>query len=257
LVHATGDGLKMCEQVGAQLVNLDQPLLPSLGDIPDPANAERALAHVDMEKYPGAIWVDLDGNRVINEDVGSRTPPARMAMQNAPGMVLHVIIDDKVKNENPPIFAKWFLLPERDWNWFDEKAGEGIIIKKSDTIEGLGELTGINAAGLKATIEKWNGFVESGKDLDFGRKDLQYKLENPPFYAVKVIPSVVISTGGPAVNDRQQVLDETGKIIHGLYAAGEVTGYRAFGTGGSNMGCIVFGKQAGIMAAQYALYQNR
>jgi len=98
--------------------------------------------------------------------------------------------------------------------------------------------------------------VAAGEDPEFGRKKLDYKIETPPFYAVKTVPTVLISAGGPATDVSQQVLDTSGKVIPGLYAAGELTGYRGFGTGSLNTGCIVFGKQAGMMAAREALQRR-
>jgi succinate dehydrogenase/fumarate reductase flavoprotein subunit len=251
---ATGDGLIMCQDIGAKIVNLDQSMLPYMGSVPDPDNKGRVLAHVNMDKYPGVIWVNLDGKRVINEDGGSLNPPPRLAMLHSPEMVLIPILDKKIMDDNAPILVDWFSLPGQSWEWFDKKAEEGTVIKKANTIEELGHSLGVNVQNLKDTITKWNEYVEAGKDLDFGRKELSYKIAKPPFYAIKTVSSVLISSGGPAVNVRQQVLDKTDKVIQGLYAAGELTGFRGFGTGSSNTGCIVFGKQAGIMAAQYALY---
>jgi len=251
---ATGDGLIMCEKVGTKLVNMNQELAPYLGSIPDPNNPGIPLAHLNMDKYPGAIWVNLEGKRVVNEDNGVYMPETRLAMLNAPEMTLLVILDQKIKDENNSILRSWFSVPERSWEWFDEKAEEGMAIKKADTIEELGHSLGINAQTLQETVATWNGYVAAGKDPEFGRKELNYGIENPPFYAIKTVPSVLISAGGPATNVRQQVLDTTGKIIPGLYAAGELTGFRAFGTGSLNTGCIVFGKQAGMIAAQYAHY---
>jgi hypothetical protein len=244
----------MCQEIGAKMVNLDQSLLPYVGSVPDPDHKGRILAHVNMDRYPGVIWVTLDGNRVVNEDGGFLSPPPRLAMLNAPEMVLFIILDKKIIDENVPILVNWFSLNGRPWDWFEKKAEEGTIIKKANTIEELGRSFGIDDQNLKDTITRWNGYVEAGKDLDFDRKELNYKIENPPFYAIITVPSVVISAGGPATNVRQQVLDNTGKVIPGLYAAGELTGFRGFGTGSSNTGCIVYGKQAGIMATQHALY---
>ena len=250
---ATGEGLIMCQKVGTKLVNMDQPLAPYLGGVPDPDNPGRAIAHVNMDKYPGAIWVNIEGKRVVNEDNGVYIPETRLAMLNAPEMTLIVILDKKIKDENDSILVEWFGVSEHSWRWFEEKAKEGIVIKKAKTVEELGHSLGINAQTLKETIATWNGYVDAGQDLEFGRKDLPYKIENPPFYAIKTVPVVLISAGGPATNVRQQVLDMTGRVIPGLYAAGELTGFRAFGTGSLNTGCIVFGKQAGMIAAQYAL----
>jgi len=253
---ATGDGLIICQKVGAKLINMDQSLAPYLGGIPDPDNPGKAIAHVNMDKYPGAIWVNLEGKRVVNEYNGVYMPDTRLAMLNAPEMTLIVILDRKIKDENDPILISWFGVTEHSWEWFEEKAEEGAIIKKANTIEELGHLLGIDAQALKDTITRWNRYVEAGEDPDFGRKNLTYKIENPPFYGMKTVPSVLISAGGPAINVRQQVLDVNGKIIPGLYAAGELTSFRAFGTGSLNTGCVVFGRQAGIMAAQHARYHQ-
>jgi len=255
---AKGDGLTLCEKVGAKTVNLSRPAKSGiyLGCVPDPKRPERQIAHVNVKKYPGAIWVDTQGRRVVNEDCGAYAPEARVAMENAPGQVLIVVLDRKIKEENQPILIKWFGVPERSWDWFEKKANEGVIIKKADTIEELGHKLDINVQNLRDTIARWNGFVESGKDLDFGRQDVAYKIESPPFYAIPTGTLVLGSHGGPAVNVRQQVLDEQEKVIAGLYAVGEITGYRGHGTGGLNTGNIVFGRQAAIMAAWHVLHRH-
>ena len=58
--------------------------------------------------------------------------------------------------------------------------------------------------------------------------------------------------GGVTINTNAEVLDETGNVIPGLYAAGEVTG----GIHGTNRlgsdaiaDCIVYGRIAGKSAA--------
>ncbi|MCX8126148.1 MAG: FAD-binding protein, partial [Dehalococcoidia bacterium] len=63
--------------------------------------------------------------------------------------------------------------------------------------------------------------------------------------------------GGPETTVRQEVIGVDGKVIPGLFAAGEVTGYQGYGTGMFNTGCVVFGSQAGRMAAHYSLYCYR
>ncbi len=254
---STGDGLIMCEKVGAKLVNMDQEMAPYLGGVPDPDNPGRQLAHVNMDKYPGAIWVNLEGRRVVNEDAEEYMLPPRLALLNAPEMTFIVILDKKIKDENRRILQRWFAGVEaHSWEWFEEKAEEGVIIKTANTIDELARLLGMNTQTLKDTITKWNGYVEAGEDLEFGRKDLSYKIENSPFYAIKTVPLMLGASGGPAINVRQQVLDITDKVIPGLYAAGELAGFRGFGTGSGNIGCIVFGKQAGRIAAWEALQRR-
>ena len=45
-----------------------------------------------------------------------------------------------------------------------------------------------------------------------------------PWYACKKVPTVHHTMGGIKINVNAQVIDVNGKVIPGLYAAGEVTG---------------------------------
>jgi flavocytochrome c len=245
---ATGDGLQMCERVGAKLVNL-RPSLPYLGGVPNPDNPRRRIAHVNMTKYPGAIWVDLEGHRVCAEDAGHLDPAVRQAMARTPRMVLVVVLDRKIKEENSCILGDWNGKSARTWDWFEEQAEKGKIIHKADTIEGLATKCGIPPAALKSTVGRYNGFVNQGIDPEFGRRDLKYSLENPPYYAIVTGPYTISTTGGPAVDRETRVLDGNGQPIPGLYAAGEVAGYQGIGTGYYDIGCFVFGNRAGRNAA--------
>jgi len=255
---ARGDGLIMCEKVGARLVNMDHTVAtgPYGGGVPNPANPERQIAHVNMNKYPGAIWVDTNGRRVVNEDCGMLSPEFREALAETPEQTLVVVLDRKIRDENKPILVTFFGVQERSWEWFDKKAEEGVLIKKASTIEELGNRLGVNARNLKDTITRWNGYVAAGKDPEFDRKEPGYKIESPPFYAIPTGSLLIASSGGPAVDVRQQVLGVTGKVIPGLYVAGEIAGFQGYGTGMFNMGNFVFGQQAGRMAAIDTLYRR-
>ena len=76
-----------------------------------------------------------------------------------------------------------------------------------------------------------------------------------PFFAIHVHPAIHYTMGGIHINDETQVLDSNGKVIAGLFAAGEVSG----GLHGNNRiggnaiaETVVFGRQAGIQAAKLA-----
>ena len=122
------------------------------------------------------------------------------------------------------------------------------------------KLAGIDAANLEATIARYNGFVDAGKDADFGRTREMKKFETGPYYIIRTVPYVMITSGGPWMNDRCQLLNADGEVIPGLYQAGEIvggnniSGHTTYG-GVQNTGCIVWGKQAGAQAAAYAAQQ--
>lgn len=84
---------------------------------------------------------------------------------------------------------------------------------------------GINAEGLKATIERYNGFVKAGKDDDFGRpvRFMKKTIDiNGPIYIVEQKPRFATSLGSVVVDTSLHVLDRNGRPIPHLYAAGEV-----------------------------------
>ena len=78
-------------------------------------------------------------------------------------------------------------------------------------------------------------------------------MDKPPFYASARMPTVHHTMGGVEINLNAQVLDADGKVIPGLYAAGEVTGgiHGKNRLGGNALVDIhVFGRIAGAHAAK-------
>jgi succinate dehydrogenase/fumarate reductase flavoprotein subunit len=73
-------------------------------------------------------------------------------------------------------------------------------------------------------VARYNLMVELGADVDFKKPKPQFKIATPPFYAADSTPSIHDSRTGLWVNAKSQVVDMEGKVIPGLYAAGEATG---------------------------------
>jgi succinate dehydrogenase/fumarate reductase flavoprotein subunit len=79
-------------------------------------------------------------------------------------------------------------------------------------------------ADLEATVARYNGFVDGGKDDDFGKPKPLYKIAKPPFHAAWSTPVLHDTRAGVRINGRGQVVDWNGQIIPGLYSAGETAG---------------------------------
>ncbi len=82
---------------------------------------------------------------------------------------------------------------------------------------------------------------------------LAHKIETPPFYAGPIGMARHHTMGGVRINVKAQVLDRTGKVIPGLYAAGEVTGgiHGTNRVGGNALGdAFTYGRIAGASAAK-------
>ena len=104
----------------------------------------------------------------------------------------------------------------------------------------------IKGAILQATVERYNSFVDSGEDVDFGKPAPKYKIQTPPFYAAWGMPLVHDSRAGLRINAKCQVIDMNGRVIPGLYCAGESAG----GFNQHGMGrCATQGYISGLNAA--------
>ena len=103
----------------------------------------------------------------------------------------------------------------------------------ADTIEELArriqkghEFQRVPLSSLAETVRKWNSYVDTGADPDFGRgKDApMHKIDKPPFYAASICPVWHDSYGGLRINGKMQVVDTQGAVIPGLYSGGEASG---------------------------------
>ena len=107
----------------------------------------------------------------------------------------------------------------------------------------------VPAKHLKETIDKWNSYVDGGKDPDFAREAdaPMHKIDTPPFYAALIAPIWHDSYGGLRISGKAEVIDLEGNVIPGLFAGGEASG------GGQQHGlgrCLVHGYIAGNSIVQ-------
>src|SRR5581483_6297765 len=77
---------------------------------------------------------------------------------------------------------------------------------------------------LAQTVARYNGFVDTGVDVDFEKPTPQYKIEKPPFYAAWSTPVMHDTRVGLRINAKCQVVDLHGEVIPGLYCGGESAG---------------------------------
>jgi predicted oxidoreductase len=104
----------------------------------------------------------------------------------------------------------------------------------------------MKGAVLQATVARYNWMVDRKEDIDFGKPAPKYKIETPPFYAAWATLVVHDTRAGLRINAKCQVIDMKGRVIPGLYCAGESAG----GFNQHGMGrCATQGYISGINAA--------
>ena len=77
---------------------------------------------------------------------------------------------------------------------------------------------------LEQTVARYNAFVDSGVDEDFGKPRPLYRIGTPPFYAAWATPVPHDTRSGLRINAHCQVIDMNGQVIPGLYCGGESAG---------------------------------
>ncbi len=234
---STGDGLALAENVGGNLINLDQIQVHPLGDPIDDCGcvSEFVGNWLSATEY---MFVNKEGKRFINED-NTRYAISMAELQQTDGQ-MWLIVDssaiagDDTRNE-----------------LIDKLLSDGHSVK-ADTLDELAEKIGVDADTLKATVEAYNAGMTSGKD-EFGKATSEDStILQAPFYASLRTPTVHYTMGGIQIDTGAHVLNADGNAIPGLYAAGEV----ASGIHGNNRlggnaypDIITFGRIAGTNAA--------
>lgn len=225
---ATGDGIKMALEVGADLMHIDQIQTHPTTD------PETGFMFTEAVRGDGAILLNKEGERFINE-LETRDVVSQAILEQTDGIAYLIFNQEMVENNKS-------LAGYIDAGY----ATEGEDIAK------LAEAIGINAETAVATVNTYVTYVKNGNDEDFGRANLSQTLETGPYYAIPVTPSIHHTMGGLKIDTQTHVLNADGEPIPGLYAAGEVTGGIHGGNriGGNAVADIVtFGRIAGQTAA--------
>lgn len=248
----TGAGIEAGVAIGAAIDMMDDawwgPTIP-LPNGPWFCLAERNL--------PGSIIVNSAGKRFMNEALPYVEATHAIYEGEATG-VSHVpawlVMDQRYRNRY--LFAG--LSPRQPFPGRWLKSG---VVRKAATLDKLAEEIGVPADALAATIERFNGFAETGNDEDFHRGDSAYdryyadprvkpnpslhSIDQGPFYAVKIVPGDLGTKGGIVTDERARALRPDGSVIEGLYAAGNcssaVMGHTYAGPGATIGPAMTFG----------------
>jgi succinate dehydrogenase/fumarate reductase flavoprotein subunit len=268
----TGDGIRMAQDLGAQLWHMwhfhgsygfkhpDPRYADAVGirakRLPDWVPGEEGDFKVKMSW----IIVDQDGQRYMNECTPYTQDTSHRPMefydsqrQLFPRIPSYLVFDENGRKLYPvgaPTFNKAELA--YDWSHDNLREVELGILKKADTVAGLAQALGCDPVTLEASFARWNALCAQARDADFGRPPgSMMPLDAPPYYAGAVWPVVSNTQGGPAHDTRQRVLNAFGEPIERLYVAGELGS--VFGhlylSGGNLTECFIGGQIAGREAA--------
>ena len=232
---STGEVLRAIQDVNGLAVGMDY-----IQCIPWTAPGYTSTADI-FQAIEYTIFVNKEGKRFVAED--NRRDVIRDATLAQTDQTVFQLCDTDGYEEHKKFYYE-----------MNEAALKNGVLFRCNTIEEAAAKVKIPAAELKKTVEEFNAEVDSKKD-PFGRtpKMLVRKIVKAPFYIGPFGMCRHHTMGGARIDTKARVLDREGKVIPGLYAAGEVTGgiHGTNRVGGNAIADIfTFGRIAGESAAK-------
>lgn len=236
--QTTGDGQKILQKLGADLIDMEQVQVHPTGfiDPNDPESQWKFLAAEALRGLGGILLNPIDGKRFVNEletrDLVTEAIQTKCPKDNNKA---YLVLSEKVY-ENYKNNMDFYLFKK--------------LIKKISVKEFVSEYKlPISADELTNDLKSYS--VASQDPL--GRKLILNTFTedvspSTDIYVGEITPVVHFTMGGAKINEYSQVIGKNGKTLaSGLYAAGEVSGgvHGANRLGGSSLlECVVYGRTA-------------
>ena len=229
----TGDGLRLAEAAGGhvedRLPNAAAWVPVSLTTRKD--GSKGVMPHFIDRAKPGVIAVMRDGKRFANEGNSYHDFVQAMIKAAKPGeeIAAYLVCDHKTLRKYGLGCVPPFPMP------LGHHLDTGYLMR-GDTLEALATKAGIDAKAFVETVKQFNTTAPQGHDAAFGKGSKAYNryqgdamhgpnpcvapIENGPFYAIKMVIGDLGTYAGIVTDANAQALDAEGRVIPGLYAAG-------------------------------------
>lgn len=238
---AQGEGLVMAEKVNADLIGL--------ADIQVHPNGTPGTGLMLDIKTSGRnrLFINKLGDRFVDE--GAPRDVLSKAVFSQPGQT-YWLLQNHLRY---PDESKIDLLSGRTMK---DMLAQGRV-QKAETLEEAAKMMGVDYNHLKAAVDEYNQVAAHKIQKDRFGFQANHTDDRPmtegPWYFARKVPTIHHTMGGIKINTDAEVIDKSGNVIPGLYAAGEVTGgiHGENRLGGNAVAdCMVFGRTAGRNAAK-------
>ncbi len=238
----TGDGIAMAREIGAGvrgMAGVESLHLPVVYNGPTGRGSPtRAL--------PFCLGINKEGMRFVDESLGYASFGKAVLRQS--GQTASLVFDETLLRTEKRIGMSIELF---------KRAGGGLI--EAENVSDLAAKLGVSAAVLRKTLEEFNAAVRpdgTAPDAVPAKSQLAVKLnlEGKLYAFTDLTPSITMVYGGLLIDKDARVLEDDGRVIRGLFAAGETVNlyYHDYHGGGILSQCLVFGRIAGRNAAEIA-----
>ncbi|WP_028710040.1 FAD-dependent oxidoreductase [Paracoccus pantotrophus] len=230
-----GCGLRLGLEAGAAL----SPKMSSWygHTLPWPLNREiTERDYIPLAQFglsPRSVLLDRQGRRLLDESRAYYYNAQMVADQ--PDARALLVFDEQSRSEDADQANIGFDRPQ-------VARQIGAHVAEANSWEEVGRMAaGWGYANVAKTIEDYNRRIaDEDPNLDPPRFRHRRPLMKPPFFAIEVQPAITFTHGGLGIDEKARVLDDAGKPIPGLFAAGADAGgtYHRSYAGGLSMAGI-------------------
>lgn len=254
----TGDGIKLAQELGADLWHMRAVAAPMGYKVPEFQSAFSMRMAAD-----GYIIVDQHGARFCNEtglehySMWMAVTAFDMETVRFSRIPSYVIFDEPTRLKGA--ITRVGHGANRGYPWSNDNAEE---IRKGwiaagDTALELADQLGIEARDkLNETVQTYRRACRDRIDREFGRSQATLTGLAGRLYGIPLWPCLLNTQGGPKRNLRGEIVDVRGNAIKRLYGVGEAGSIWGFlyQSGGNLAECLGLGRMVGLnVAAEPAL----
>jgi succinate dehydrogenase/fumarate reductase flavoprotein subunit len=231
---ASGDGMRIARAAGAPVEedHASPAFWTPVSDTRWLAQGCGAFPHLSLDRAkPGLIAVNAAGSRFVDEAVSYHEFVLGMHRSHATVSTIPawLVCDRKFIKK----YGIGRVPPAR--RRLRRYVARGYLVEAASLDELAGRI-GVDAAGLRETVQRHNRFAATGEDEELGKGSTEIDRHNgdarhtpnpclgpiatPPFYALGVYPSTLGSSIGLRADADGRVLNATGEPMAGLFACG-------------------------------------
>lgn len=254
---STGDYFDFAQNMNLVTRNLDWYKVYPHGLEVEPGVAKLTTYSTKEATDMGAIFVNTDGKRIVNESAPYTHFRDAIAAQR--DKIAFVVMDQRTWDRFYELLLKYGFTADEVQGFFDLDGKKSPILVKGD-LQTVAQKAGINYTNLQKTLTDYADEVKAGKDHEFNRPaKFMHEYEGSTYYVIEQKLRFCTTLGGYETNKQMQLLDQEFNPVANFYASGEIVG----GANGHdsmpsmmNSWSYASGFVAGTEAADNANYQQ-
>lgn len=219
---STGDYFDFAQNMNLVARNLDWYKVYPHGLEVEPGIAKLTTYSTKEATDMGAIFVNTDGKRIVNESAPYTHFRDAIAAQK--DKIAFVVMDQRTWDRFYELLLKYGFTADEVQGFFDLDGKKSPILVKGD-LQTVAQKAGINYTNLQKTLTDYADEVKAGKDHEFNRPaKFMHEYEGSTYYVIEQKLRFCTTLGGYETNKQMQLLDQEFNPVANFYASGEIVG---------------------------------